>query len=416
MSDLILKNARAYIEGGLVDTDIRIEDGKIVEIKKDLHGEHDLLLDLKGLILLPGAIDVHVHMRDGKEAYKEDWFTGTSSAAAGGVTTVVDQPNTDPPIITRKRLDERISKASSQAVVDFLINGGVEKLENFRELYEGGVRAFGEIFQYRFEPDSLKAILDKIWELGAIATIHPEKKRCVEKDPLRPPVCEIEGIKDVLSLNRWGRMHFCHVSVPQGVDLIKSGGGGATLEVTPHHLFLCDKDRDRLGGYGWMNPPLRSDADRKGLWERVDSIDIIASDHAPHTHGEKLGDDPPPGVPGVETMVPLMLREVKEGNLSLKRLVELVSERPASIFGLGKYGKRGINVGSDADLIVVDMQEEKVIRGDELHSKCRWTPYEGMIGIFPQMTLVRGEVVYEAGAVIGGSGRYLPSLSHFDRW
>jgi len=414
MSDLILRNARAYIGGELIDVDIKIDDGKIVEIKKDLQRGADSLLDLKGLLLLPGAIDVHVHMRDGREAYKEDWFTGTSAAAAGGVTTVVDQPNTDPPITSSLNLKNRIKQASSNAVVDFLINAGVDEPTKIEELYNAGARIFGEIFQYRLEPGTLKLILDKIRDLGAIATIHAEKKSCVEKDPLRSSVCEIEGIKDVLFIGGRGMMHFCHVSTCQGVDLIKSEGSGATLEVTPHHLFLCDKDHDLLEGYGWMNPPLRSDADRRGLWEQLDRIDIIASDHAPHTHDEKLRDDPLPGVPGVETMLPLMLREVKQGNLSLKRLVGLVSEKPASIFGLDKYGKRGIAVGADADLIVVDMGDEKVIKGDKLHSKCKWTPYEGMIGLFPQMTLVRGEVVYEDEVGIVGSGRYLPSLSHFD--
>ncbi|VUT27921.1 MAG: dihydroorotase [Candidatus Syntrophoarchaeum sp. GoM_oil] len=395
MSDLIIRNARAYIDGRLIDADIRIEDGRIVEIKKDIQRAADSLLDLKGLLLLPGAIDVHVHMRDGRQAHKEDWFTGTSAAAAGGVTTVIDQPNTDPPITTRKRLDERIKRASSMALVDFQINGGVDKPENFEELYEGGARAFGEIFQYKFEPDSLKPILDKIHDLGAIATIHAEKKSCVDKNPDRPHNCEIEGIKDALFINRGGRMHFCHISVPQGVDLIKSEGGGATLEVTPHHLFLCDKDRKRLGGLGWMNPPLRSGADRKGLWERLDRIDIIASDHAPHTLEEKLMENPPPGVPGVETLLPLMLYRVKKGDLTLNRLVKLVSVNPASIFGLDRSGKKGISVGGDADLIVVDMDDERAVKEDELHSKCGWTPYEGTIGIFPQMTLVRGEVVYE---------------------
>jgi dihydroorotase len=412
MSDLIIRNARVYIDGRLIDTDIRIEDGRIVEIKKDLHRDADSLLDLKGLLLLPGAIDVHVHMRDDAQSHKEDWFTGTSAAAAGGVTTVIDQPNTDPPITTRRRLDDRINRASSQAIVDFLINGGVDEPENLRELYEGGVRAFGEIFQYRLEPEALKTILHDIWDLGAIATIHPELKRCVDENPDRPHNCEIEGIKDVLSIKRRGRMHFCHVSTLKGVDLIKSEGGGATLEVTPHHLFLYEKDRKWLGGLGWMNPPLRSDADRKGLWERLDKIDLIASDHAPHTHDEKLSENPPPGVPGVETLLPLLLYRVNKGDLTLGRLVKLVAANPASIFGLDRSGKKGISVGSDADLIAIDMKAEKVIKGDELHSKCKWTPYEGMIGIFPQMTLVRGEVVYERSSGVDalrkGWGKFVP--------
>ncbi|HDM36633.1 MAG TPA: dihydroorotase [Candidatus Syntrophoarchaeum butanivorans] len=394
MTDLLIKNAKGWINGELIDIDLRIEDGVISEIRREIRGDFESILDIKGKILLPGAIDAHVHMRDGNESHKEDWLTGTSAAAAGGVTTVIDQPNTDPPVTSRANLSDRIEIASRSSLVDFLINGGVERYDNIEELYEGGVRVFGEIFLYKLEPPLLRQILDKIWGLGGIATIHAESRHCISKNPDRPPVCEIEGIKEVISDIVAEKLHFCHISTPEGVDLIRSKGS-ITLEVTPHHLLLSRNDIDRLGGFGLMNPPLRSDRDREGLWGRLDRIDIIASDHAPHTRDEKLGDSPPPGVPGVETMLPLMLYHVKMGRIGLNRLVELVSERPADIFGLYERGKRGISIGADADLVVIDMRDEQVIRGDELHSKCGWTPFEGMKGIFPQITLVRGEVVYD---------------------
>ncbi|MCD5409284.1 MAG: dihydroorotase [Methanocellales archaeon] len=422
MPDLVIKNAKLSLAGEVLEAELSITDGRISKIAKDIRA--DDTLDARGLLVLPGAIDVHVHFRDPGMTHKEDWYSGSCAAAAGGVTTVIDHPNTIPPTTTLKSFEIKL-KASRKSIVDFGINAGVVKGAELEKLWRAGVTAFGEIYmadsvgRLNIDDDILSTVFRTIAQLNAIACLHAEDeriiKRCTEKlkdkvDPSvysssRPNESEDSAIaRAVQFANVAGtKLHICHISTKEGLRLL---GENVTCEVTPHHLFLSEKDWDKLGTFGKMNPPLRSEEDGRALWAALNRIDMIASDHAPHTMGEKEQDiwSAPPGVPGVETSLPLMLSAVKKGRISLQRLIELMATNPARIFGLN--GKGDIRVGNDADLVFVDMREIKQVKN--LHSKANWTPFEGMNAIFPKMTMVRGEVVFD-GEIVGetGSGRFI---------
>ncbi len=207
-------------------------------------------------------------------------------------------------------------------------------------------------------------------------------------------------------------LHLLHISSSEGMK--EAAGTNATIEVTPHHLLLDVKNCERMleeESLAKVNPPLRTSKDRAVLWEHINNgrVDTLGSDHAPHEIDLKLSGDPPSGIPGVETMVPLMLLKVKERKLSLERLIELTSSNPARRLGLQSRGR--ISEGLIADLNIVDMKEEKKIRGENLHSKCGWTPYEGLNGIFPRMVIARGELIIENEVACSKMGRGKPIRS-----
>ncbi|OYV14858.1 MAG: dihydroorotase, partial [Methanosaeta sp. NSM2] len=254
--------------------------------------------------------------------------------------------------------------------------------------------AIGEIFSYEHSDADLAAILSQVGEAGMLASLHAEdgiiiKEKTAElvgrHDPevyslARPAKAEASAIEKACAVSK--RLHICHLSSAQGLAAVEEAriaGHDITAEVAPHHLLLNDKDYRKQGSYLKMNPPLRGQADNDLLWQalRSGSIDILASDHAPHLPEEKREDiwEAPPGVPGVETMLPLMLYAVKRNLLSLERLVDAISARPAKIFGLA--GKGAIERGRDADLVIVDSKAITKINADRLHSRAEWTPYQG---------------------------------------
>ena len=392
------------------------------------------------MLVLPGCIDAHVHFRDPGPTYKEDWLSGSTAAAAGGITTVIDQPNTDPRTLDRRSFELKLDLARANSVVDYGINGGPGKIE---ELKKAGAQAIGEIFCYEHSDPELVRILAETRRLGLLATIHAEDGSIIKEmatalssrqDPevhslARPVEAEVQEIEKVLA---WSdHLHICHLSCGQGLNLIErakrgwTGEGNATAgpkraahdkakmrlscEVTPHHLLLNVGDYKKQGTFLKVNPPLRSQADNDRLWEglRAGSIDILASDHAPHLPEEKGEDiwESLAGVPGVETMLPLMLYAVRRNLLSLERLVDALATRPARIFELAKKG--AIRVGNDADLVMVDPKRVVEIRADRLHSRAEWTPYEGMKAILPRMTIIRGSVVWDDDLEVRpGYGRF----------
>ncbi len=433
MPDLVIKNARIFINNALQPAEIAIDNGKITKFGKIVGTEeYNQVIDAKGALVLPGAIDVHVHFRDPGMTKKENWYTGSCAAAAGGVTTVIDHPNTIPPTIDPDSFKKK-QKAAKKSIIDYGINAGVtSNLEYLKELWELGVTAFGEIFlaestaslnvNYRI----LKEALEVIGSLGAVACIHAEDEETRQNfvhmlkgnlapesySKSRPALSEKIAVEKVIKLGKDTKLHFCHISAHESLEAIRKAktektphfNAGITCEVAPHHLFLTIKDYKRLGTLGKMNPPLRDYHSQQSLWKGLNdgTVDVVASDHAPHLEAEKMTDiwTAPAGVPGVETLMPLMLMAVKRNLITLKRVIEVTSRNPARIFSLKKGA---LAVGYDADMIIVG--EGREIRKEKLHSKAGWTPYHGMKGIIPRMTISRGEVIVEDGDIIAKKGR-----------
>lgn len=438
MYDTIIRNAKVYLDNRLQNVDIAIADGKIIRIGKDVTDDAQII-DARGALVLPGAIDVHVHFRDPGLTHKEDWYTGSCAAAAGGVTTVIDHPNTIPPTLDKKSFKLKLKSAARRSIIDFGINGGVTGSSNLDELWGLGVIAFGEIFmadgELAVDEKTLKDSLESIAELKAIACIHAENKelcrhfmeelRAIRRPEVysraRPNICEAVAIEQVLEMQEEipVHVHICHLSTREGIGVIRRMRYEKkeipfTCEVSPHHLFLEYRDWERLGTFAKMNPPLRKRC-LQHLWNGLNdsTIDIIASDHAPHTEDEKETDiwNAPAGVPGVETMLPLMLNAAKQNLIPLWRMIEAMSMKPASIFGLKDKGM--IREGYDADIVIVGTGNVRTIEGEQLHSKSGWTPFEGREGIFPEMVISRGEIIYDGeiacrkgrGKILYGAGR-----------
>ncbi|SFK58565.1 dihydroorotase [Halogranum rubrum] len=396
--------------------DVRIEDERIAEIDTDLSPEADeRVVDATDKLLLPGAIDAHVHFRQPGYEHKETWASGSKSAAAGGVTTVVDQPNTSPPTVSGEAFDEKADYAR-ESLVDWGINGGVTAEWDPDSLFSKPVFALGEVFladstgNMGIEADLFADAVERAAEEDVVVTVHAEdatlfddsaKERAGDDydawSAYRAPEAEAAAVERALEVggDSTAQIHIAHTSTPEGADLAHDAG--ASCEVTPHHLFLSRDDYDELGTKGRMNPPLRSEERRAGMLERLldGTIDIVATDHAPHTVEEKDASiwDAPSGVPGVETMLPLLLETARAGTLSYERVRDVTAANVAEIFDLPQKGR--VDVGNDADLVLVDPEASREIRGEDLHSNCGWTPFEGRRGVFPELTLVRGSVVYE---------------------
>ena len=392
------------------NVELRVEDGVVTRVAETVRdGAVDETVDANGALVLPGAVDVHVHFREPGATHKEDWRSGSRSAAAGGVTTVVDQPNTDPPTVDGEAFDQK-RRLANGAVVDHGINAGVTPDWRPDELFDRPVCAYGEVFMadstgdMGVEASVFERAVRRVGGRGELVTVHAEDSdEFVDVDldtddadvwsrhrPAEAEVKAVEGAVDVAD----EPVHFAHVSHPRSVDIIDETPH--TCEVTPHHLFLSREDLGELGTHGKMNPPLRAENARRRLFERLvdGAVDCVATDHAPHTRDEK--DTPvrgaPSGVPGVETVYPLLLAVALDDELALSRVVELVAEAPARVFGFEDKG--AIKEGNDADLVVVDETFEEV-RPERLHTRCDWTPFEGFDAVFPRAVLRRGEIVYE---------------------
>jgi dihydroorotase len=392
--------------------DITLENGMVAHV--GARSGSTGILDCRGLLVLPAAIDMHVHMRGGVQSAKEDWKSGSMSALAGGVTVVVDQPNTIPPITTPESLQARVRDARKNAYCSFAINSGVNPDTPLESMWQAGAMAFGETF---CAPSSygdavsgtvLRRALERIHALGALATIHAETvgpgedTDLVSHDRVRSPEGELLAVEAAGQANTTGcRLHFCHLSTRRSID-----AAPGSVEVTPHHLFLSREDFDAGDPFGKVNPPLRSEKERKHLWGAWNRIDVIASDHAPHTREEKAQPFPvaPSGICGVETMVPLLLPLVIDGKISLQSVIRKTSSRPAEILGLPPAGFRP---GDRADFALYGKIRVPV-QAEMLHSRCGWTPFEGHMAIFPATVIRGGRVVYREGEFVREEPAWFP--------
>jgi len=406
---LVLRNVA--LPGGRTG-DVAIQNGVVGHIGAGV--EADETLDCTGLMVIPAAVDVHVHMRGGSQSAKEDWLTGSRSALAGGVTVVADQPNTVPPITTPESFRHRVEDAREHSLCNFAINSGVTHDTPFSDMWESGATAFGETF---FAPSSygdavdetvLESALGQISALGALATIHAEEvspgedTSLLSHDLLRSAAGELRAVEAVKRCNTRGcRLHFCHMSTRASVD-----AAPGTVEVTPHHLFLSYDRFEKTDTFARMNPPLRSRKDRKDLWSCWKKITVIASDHAPHTKAEKNVpfSAAPSGVPGVETMVPLLMAEVLEKRIALSDLILKTSVTPALLMG---FPSAGFTPGNRGDFALYPKEPVR-IDPDTLHSKCGWTPFEGMSAVFPSVVVMDGRIVFRDGDFLPKSSRWMP--------
>ena len=414
--DLVIEG-RALLEGGLAECCIGIEDGRIAKVAKTI-GRADRRVVFPGSTVMPAGVDLHVHFREPGMTGKEDFATGSTAAACGGTSFVIDMPNTKPPTRTLSDLKEKISLASKKSYVDFGISAllgsktdakKISELALAFKIYLGettgdlGIDA-GGLLDALSNPGIKRPVFIHAEHLDVLPET-PEKS-LADHDRRRSEESEFQAAALVLDSMLKGRaIHLLHVTQAEILRLVAKRG--ATAEVTPHHLLLDSSSR--LGTLGKINPPLRSKSSRMRLWEAFSSglADTMGSDHSPHTVDEKEQefDAAPSGMPGVETLIPLMLQKVAEGKLDIAVLSRCCSTRPAEIVGINK-GR--IAVGMDADLIAVDLRSSSKISADRLHSKCGWTPYEGMLGVFPAVTFIRGEEVARDGELSGGRvGKFL---------
>ncbi|MFD1632600.1 dihydroorotase [Haloplanus ruber] len=417
---MLVRNAR--LADGRV-RDVRVEDTQVTAVGTGLDAVGEVI-DARERLLLPGAIDVHVHFREPGAPHKETWRSGSRSAAAGGVTAVIDQPNTDPATTTGAAFDQK-ELCAGDSLVDYGINGGVTESWDPETLFDRQLVALGEVFladstgEMGIDGDLFEDAVHRAVEAGVPVTVHAEDATRFDTDArdaagdgvgkdadadawsaYRTPEAEIAAVERAVEVgaDAGAHLHVAHTSTPEAVDIVADAPDRVTCEVTPHHCLLSRADLDELGTFGRMNPPLRSETRRAALYERVvdGRVDLVATDHAPHTRAEKEAPllAAPSGVPGVETMVPLLLAETRDGPLTVERVRDLTAAAPAATFGLDRKGR--IEAGMDADLALYDVAQTRPIDGARLHSKCGWTPFEGFEGVFPEWTTVRGDRAYDA--------------------
>ncbi len=447
--DLVVRGGTLVSPEGRTRGGVAIDGGVIVAV-----GADDALptaretVDASGRHVIPGVIDAHVHFREPGLEYKEDWQTGSAAAACGGVTTVLEMPNTRPPTATVDALKLKQERAAQKAHVDYGIYGllGQDNLGELPALAEHGVIGFkcymGETVGSIPSPDdgAMLEAFRTIARLGLRVAVHAENngimqreiarlKAAGRRDPLahldsRPDICAVEAVGRALRFAEATgcRLHVCHESSREVLPLIRDAkrrGVDVTVETCPHYLLLSAEDMGRLGPVLRMNPPVRAAGHAEALWEglRDGTIDLVSTDHSPHTVEEKTRTDiweAISGFPGVETSVPLMLTAVNAGRLSFERYVEVACANPARAWGLHPR-KGALAPGSDGDVVIVDMQRTGEIRATDLHSKSKITPFEGLkVTGRPVCTIVRGRVVMRDGALVGapGWGRALtPSMA-----
>lgn len=416
----ILRNATVITPTLLLTADLGISGEKITKIGK-IPETAALERDCAGLFILPGLIDMHVHLRDPGLLEKEDFSTGTQAAAKGGVTTVIDMPNTNPPTVTSQALEEKRKIAEKKSFVNygffFGFTGHNEKEIKLAPNIAGVKVYLGSTTGNLFLKDP--HLIEKLFTLGKFIIVHAEDEHIIREraehfkdleDPcvhslIRMPLAAYEATKTILHLAKkhGAQVHITHVSTSEEVnELRKFKNTRVSADLTPHHLYLTKAAYAERGNFVKVNPPLRTKKDRKALWQGLKdgTIQAIASDHAPHTKVEKEQKYSlaPAGAPGLETMLPLLLDSVNHGELMLREVAKLTSENPARLLRI--KGKGRIEAGFDADLVVVDMNKEMEVGSQGFFTKCNWSPFSGWkLKGWPVMTTINGKIVFEDGKI-----------------
>lgn len=452
-ADLVIRNAQVITPHGSFPGGVAVRDGIIAAVAADglLPPAHETI-DAAGRALLPGLIDAHVHIRAPGREDREDFYSGTRAAAAGGITTILEMPVSQPGVANAAILRRRAELAAADAIVDFGLYGGggasnVAEIPGLAAAGAVGFKTFmhsppgGREAEYEglcaLSDGDLYDVFAAVAKTGLVACVHAENDSLVERGirtmraegrcdrfahgPSRPPLAELEAANRVILLAKdaGARLSICHISLPETALLARRarfGGQGVMIESCPHYLLANEEAVAELGAYAKINPPLRREADRLGLWNCLAEgwIDYLGSDHAPFTETDKEASDDifalPSGTPGLETLVPVladeMLRASPDG---LSLLVRSCALNPARIFGL--YPQKGsLSPGSDGDLVLLDTERPRVIRREAMHTRSRGSArlFDGWeVRGWPVLTVVRGQVVMRDGEVVGerGTGR-----------
>ena len=413
--DLVIKNCKLIDEIGQYN--IGVENGKIVEISKNpIKG--DEIIDIKDNYILPGFIDPHVHFRDPGLTQKEDFKTGSLSAANGGFTTIIDMPNTLPKTNTYESLKEKIEIGKSKSVVNFELQAGHSSLEEMEKMVELNPISF-KVFMDLESDESLEEIFSNLGKLkqttdyNGLVAVHCEKQTIIKAETeklkqkeeneaidysyARPSSSEDESVKQAIELAGKNnlRLHICHLSSSKSLSLAKSASKiqPVSWEFTPHHLLLDNSAFNTYGTFIKTNPPLRE----KQNSIRIDDLDtdsIIGTDHAPHTLEDKTKGvwQSSPGIPNLETVVPLLLTEVNKGKIDLSIIPKILSQNAAKVYGLENKGE--IAIGKDADFTVIDLKRKGKFNINEFETKAEYSPFDGWSYTgMPIMTIVNGKIV-----------------------
>ena len=438
--DKIFKGGTLVNHDGIGQRDVGIRDGRIAEIGNLSACSAGEIVDCTGLHILPGMIDSQVHFREPGGEYKEDLESGSRSAVLGGVTAVFEMPNTNPLTTTEEALADKVKRGFHRMHCDFAfwVGGTHENARDVGELERlpgaAGIKVFMGSSTGNLLVADDKGVREILKHTRRRAAFHSEdearlnerKNLRIEGDPTSHPVwrdvtAALQCTKRLVKIahETGARIHVLHISTGEEIEFLKDHKDVATLEATQHHLTLTADDYVRLGTLVQMNPPIRESRHRAGIWYGIQQgiIDVLGSDHAPHTLEEKQKTYPasPSGMTGVQTTAAIMLDHVNAGRLSLQRFVDLTSHGPNRIFGISRKGR--IAVGYDADLTIVDLKREETIRNEQIGSKAGWTPYDGKkVKGWPVGTIIRGKTVMWQGEIVtpsqGEPVEFLESLPH----
>lgn len=419
MRTLLIRGAEVALSDGIARADLWVENGRVAGVDDRISRSADEVIDARGLVLLPGLIDDQVHFREPGLEHKEDLASGSRACAKGGVTTFLEMPNTKPTTTTVERLHAKLALAASKSLVDFGFYIGATA-DNLAELQAAERTPGIKIFIGSSTGDLLVDDQEALERIFAETTLpicaHCEDEATVRANAERlgggSVVADHSRIRDHaaaaistaraidLARRHHHPFHVLHVSTAEECELLRDRPSWVTAEACPHHLLFDVDDYPRLGTKVQMNPSIKTAADREALWAALADgrIEVVATDHAPHTLEEKAAPYPqsPSGLPAVENLLPLLLDQAARGRCSLEQIVRWTATNPARIWHLARKG--AIAVGNDADLVLVDLAKTQVVRDEDQVTKCGWSPWAGQsLTGWPVRTLVRGRTVWANG-------------------